>query len=336
MNRKISAALLVLAATLGSVHYVFGWGAWGHNHINKGAVMALPAQMGMFFYNHADFIVEESTVPDLRKYTMGDKEEYPRHYIDLEKYTYGTAGRPATLKDAIARYSKDSTDKYGTLPWHIKEMMEKLTTAFKNKRKTEILLLAADLGHYVGDAHMPLHTTVNHNGQLTGQIGIHAFWESQLPELFGRTYKLYTGEAEYIADVEKATWATIDSSHNLINHLLRMEAKMRKDNPADKQYVMGSDGQPLKNKFGQPVHAYEYAHVYHELLGGMVENQLRAATKMTADLWYTAWVNAGKPDLSELDPEYITERNKPFYAQDLKYFRNGKIKGCSSDKEFTQ
>jgi hypothetical protein len=35
-------------------------------------------------------------------------------------------------------------------------MMEKLTIAFK-KSKNEILFLAADLGHYIADAHMPLH-----------------------------------------------------------------------------------------------------------------------------------------------------------------------------------
>jgi hypothetical protein len=45
----------------------------------------------------------------------------------------------------------------------------KLTQAFKEKRKSEILFIAADLGHYIADAHMPLHTSDNHDGQLTDQ-----------------------------------------------------------------------------------------------------------------------------------------------------------------------
>jgi len=335
MKRPLYISLILTSVLTFCITLVFGWGTWGHNHINKGAILALPKEMGMFFYNHADFITEESTIPDIRKHTLNDKAEGPRHYIDLERFGYTSpANMPRTMGDAIAKYGKDTLNKYGILPWYIQDMMVKLTDAFKNKRKTEILFLAADLGHYIGDAHMPLHTSLNHDGQLTGQEGIHAFWESQLPEMFGRNYRLYTGDVHYIGDIEKATWDMIDSSHNLVDTLLHIEYRMRKDNPEDKQYTIGPDGKPVKNKYGQPVHAYEYAHVYHELLNGMVEKQMRLAIEHTADFWYTAWVNSGKPDLSNLDPDYITDRNKPFYKEDEKAFKTGKIRGCKADKEF--
>jgi len=335
--KRIFITIAAISTLACSYSLVLGWGTWGHYHINKGAVLALPSEMGMFFYNHSDYIMEESTGPDMRKYTLKDKAEGPRHYIDLERYNYKTpAGMPRTLDDAIARYGKDTVDKYGILPWYIQDMVSKLTTAFKNKRKQEILFLASDLGHYVADAYMPLHTTINHNGQFTGQDGIHAFWESQLPELFGRNYKLFVNQAGYIGNVEQAVWNAIDSSHRLVPVLLATEREMRKDNPEDKQYVMAPSGQPLKNKYNQPVHAYEYAHVYHELLNGMVEKQMRAAIKMTADLWFTAWTNAGAPDLSDLDPDYVTQRNKAYYKEDMKAWKKGKVRGCKVDKEFEE
>lgn len=334
MKKKVFFSLIIISFVC-SASLVFGWGVWGHNHINKGAVLALPGEMGMFFYNHCDFITEESTIPDLRKYTLNDKAEGCRHFINLESYHYRSrADMPDTLTIAVAKYGKDTLDKNGILPWYIQDMMAKLTNAFKNKRKTEILFLAADLGHYIADANMPLHTTVNHNGQLTAQEGIHALWETQLPELFGRNYNLYTGEAHYIKNIEATTWDMIDSSRNLVNTLLGVEKKMKNDIPKDKQYVMGADGKPTKNKFGQFVHTYEYAYEYHELLNGMVEHQMRQALMHTADFWYTAWVNAGKPDLSDLDPDYVTERNKTFYKQDMKAWKNGKVRGCAADKEF--
>ncbi len=334
MNKKI-VTTLIIATLVMSTTVVLGWGVWGHNHINKGAVLNLPAEMGMFFYNHTDFIVEESVVPDIRKYAMGDKAEWPRHYIDLENYNYaGRAGMPRTTDEAMSRFPKDSLDRWGTLPWSIQEMMAKLTDAMKKKRKTEILLMAADLGHYIADAHMPLHTTINHNGQFTGQVGIHAFWESQLPEMFGKSYHLYTGGAHYIDNIEKATWDMIDSSHALVGPLLAIERKMRKDNPEDKQYVMGSDGKVKKNKYGQMVHTEEYAHVYHELMNGMVEQQMKSAITAIADYWYTAWVNAGKPDFSDLDPSSVTDRNKAQYKEDMKAWKTGKVKGLRSDREF--
>jgi hypothetical protein len=155
-----------------------------------------------------------------------------------------------------------------------------------------------------------------------------------LPELFGKNYNLNPGTAQYIKNIEQTTWQLIDTSFNLAPKLLRVELKMKKDNPEDKQYAIGLGGKPAKNKYGQPMHAYEYAHVYHELLDGMVERQMRSAIRITAGMWYTAWVNAGKPDLSMLDPDYTTERNKITYKTDQKAFEKGKVKGCKSDKEF--
>ncbi len=334
MKNILNIACFTLLLVTSCSSSIYAWGTWGHNHINKGAVLALPKDMGMFFYNHVDFITEESTVPDLRKYTLGDKSENPRHYIDLERYGYPDVNPPLTQAEATAKYGKDTLDKYGILPWYMQEMMNKLTQAFRNKRKTEILFLAADLGHYIGDAHMPLHTTINHNGQLTGQEGIHAFWESQLPELFGRNYNLYTGEAHYIKDIEKAAWSIIDSTYALSAKLLAIDSKLKSDHPGDKQYVPDDDGKPAKNKFGQPIHTYEYALRYNELLGGMVERQMRLAIQLTSDFWYTAWINAGKPDLTTLDNETLTESTLPSYDADMAAWKKGKVRGCKTDKEF--
>ena len=310
------------------------WGVYGHNKINRGAILALPKEMGMFFYNHADYITEEATAPDIRKYTMNDKSEFPRHFIDLEKYNYTTpSDMPKTQEEARAKYGKDSLDKFGTLVWTIQEMEEKLTNAMRKKNRAEILFLAANLGHYIGDAHMPLHTSVNHDGQLTGQNGIHSLWESQLPEQFGKNYSYYA-EPHYIENIEKETWGIIDSSHKLVAKLLYADAKLRKDKPTEMLYKIGTNGQPATNSYGAKIHSYEYAHVLHELLSGMVEMQLRSAIAETSSYWYTAWVNAGKPNLGDLDPKYITDRNEKFYQEDIKYWKKGKVTGYKVINEY--
>src|SRR5258708_26133945 len=93
--------VLFLALMGAGVSLVFAWGAWGHQHINRSAVFALPADIRPFFYNHIDFITEKAVVPDLRKYTINDRAEFPRHYINLESYDPqgDIAGLPATMKE---------------------------------------------------------------------------------------------------------------------------------------------------------------------------------------------------------------------------------------------
>lgn len=88
---------------------------------------------------------------------------------------------PRKWNDAVEKYSEDTLLAYGIVTWHIQTVYNRLVKAFENHDVDCILKNSADLGHYVSDAHVPLHTTENYNGQLTGQKGIHAFWESRLP-----------------------------------------------------------------------------------------------------------------------------------------------------------
>ena len=329
INPFIKFSLIIFSSVM-----LLSWGVWGHQHINHAAVFALPNTMRSFFYNHIDFITEESVVPDIRKYTINDKPEFARHYIDVESYDKNIDNIPRTMKEISAKYDSSFLQKNGILPWYIQDMMAKLTHAFKNKQKTEILFLAADLAHYLGDANMPLHTSLNHDGQLTNQKGIHAFWESQLPELFGDAYNLKVDDAKYINDITAETWRIIKESHLLADTLLATEKNLSASFSKNKIYETDSAGNSIKNKFGQPVHSYMYAAAYHKALDGMVETQMRRAIQDVADFWYTAWVNAGKPDLTNLDPVSFTKQNQKQFKKDFHLYNKGKVAGFKTNNEF--
>jgi hypothetical protein len=181
---------------------------------------------------------------------------------------------------------------------------------------------------------MPLHTTSNYDGQETNQKGIHSFWEAHLPELFGKGYSYNVGDAVYIEDLREEIWKIIISSHQLIDTLLITEKKLREIYPSDKVYLQDTGGLVLKNKFNQPIHSQEYAKQYHMLLNGMVEKQLLKAIKSTANFWYTAWVNAGKPDLTSLDPAKLSKDNQNALKSEIKLYKQGKLKDLESEKEF--
>ena len=308
------------------------WGIFGHNHINNAAVMALPKPLQTFFYNHIDFITQESTIPDTRKYVLKDKAEHPRHFIDIENFG-ATDSIPHSFDEAKKKYDDKFLDKNGILPWYIKDVMIKLTKAFKEKRKAEILFLAADLGHYIGDANMPLHTSANHNGQLTNQTGIHGLWESTIPEMFGENYNYHTQEAQYVDDIDKATWIMILDSHSLVEPLLLTDRKLRETFTLDKMFVMDEKGNVAKGTFGDIIFSTAYATKLHEALDGMVENQMRKAIVTTSNFWYTAWVNAGKPNLDSIESKELTKRNEKKLKQDLKLWKKGKLFGLQNGKD---
>jgi len=326
---------LFCAAAAAIVLSLLSWGRWGHEHINRAAVFALPADIRPFFYNHIDYITEEASIPDVRRSLINDKAEPNRHYIDLENYlTQPGDSMPQTMKDIAAKYDTKAIDSNGILPWYIEDMTEKLTRAFRNRQKAEILFLSADLAHYIGDAHMPLHTSVNYDGQATNQRGIHSFWESQLPEIYGNTYNFCTGDAVYIPDIHNETRRIIYHTHSLIDSLLAAEKTARASLPADKLYEKDASGNITRNRYNQTIRTKEYAAAFHQALNGMVEKQMRLSVAAVAAFWYTAWVNAGKPDLGTLDPETLTKRNSKSLKKDYKLWQKGQLFGFKSDKEF--
>lgn len=334
MNHNVRKFILVCGLLLDFSGLLSAWGIWGHQHINHAAVFALPAAMRTFYFNHIDYLTEEASVPDIRKYTIGDKQEPPRHYIDLGAYgKQPFDSLPQTWEPALARYGRKTLEHYGILPWYVQQMEQKLTQAFRLKRSDEILFLSADLGHYVADATMPLHTSLNYDGQFTGQRGIHAFWESQLPELFGNSYDFRVAPAHYIPDIASEIWGIIRESHGQVDSLLGIEKRVHASFPRGQIYVRDSLGRRLTNSYGQAIHTLAYARAYHSALHGMVENQMRLAIQEVSDFWYTAWVNGGKPDLGRLDPPELTRQNLPLYHKEYQLWQQGKLWGLRSGRD---
>lgn len=330
-NLKLQPTLKTIAViTIGFI--TVSWGIVGHEHINKAAVMVLPKPMLSFFYNHIDFMTQESTVPDIRKYTLNYKDENPRHYFDRENFGPQDS-LPKTLAEANKKYDAKFLMSNGILPWYIDEMMVKLTKAFKEKNRAEILFLAADLGHYIGDAHMPLHTSANHDGQLTDQKGIHALWESRIPELFAKNYKFTVAPPQYIENISEHTWQVINDSHSLVLPLLATDKQLRTSTPENEIFVVDAQGKIVKTKYNAAKFSDEYANKLNSALNGMIESQMKKAVTETASYWYTAWVNAGKPDLRDLDAPEMTKRNSKSLKKDLKLFNKGDLFGFKNQED---
>ena len=319
---SICIVLLLILLLLLPIKNLYAWGFWGHKRINRMAVFTLPQEMFGFYKGNIDFITEMAVQPDKRRYVV--EGEAPRHYIDLERYgSYPFDSLPRRWADAAAKYSEDTLNAYGIVPWHIYTMHYRLKKAFEAGDKNQILRLSADLGHYVADAHVPLHTTHNYNGHLTGQEGIHGFWESRLPELFGEGYNYFTGQAEYIKDPLQAAWEMVLESHSLVDSVLVLEKQLHGHYEADQKYSYEHRGNIVVKNYSM-----HYSDSYSKMLNGMVERRMTAAIHSVGSFWLTAWIDAGQPDLNKLtatstdeaEPETITPiptRNHPNTADEI-------------------
>ncbi|MBC8267026.1 MAG: S1/P1 Nuclease [Flavobacteriales bacterium] len=280
------------------------WGFHAHKLANRYAVFTMPEELIGFFKKHIDHLTEHSVDPDKRRYAL--KEEAPRHYIDIDVYGENPfENMPRKWNDAVEKFSEDTLLAYGIVPWHIQTVYNRLVDAFSKKDVDYILKNASDLGHYVADAHVPLHTSLNYDGQLTGQKGIHAFWESRLPELFSDNYDFLVGSADYQYSVLDVAWETIEQSHAALDSVLDFDKKLSATFEQDKQYSYEKRGQKTIK-----VKSEEFSAAYHEMLNGMVERRLRESIKTIGDLWYSAWVDAGQPIL-----DGMRESENPFVEE---------------------
>lgn len=308
---KSGIKLIVIGYWLLMPAKVWAWGFTAHKQLNNAAVFTLPPDLFKFYKAHITEITDKAVIADKRRYAFAD--EACKHYLDADHYekSFPIDTIPYQWKDAEAKYGKDTLNAYGIVPWHLQVIKYQLTKAFETKNLYIILKLSADLGHYAADLHVPLHATQNYNGQLTNQEGIHGLWESRVYELFCKDYDFLTGRASYISDLNETVWQRFSQSFAALDSVLLFE-KMASDKYPNK-YVLLTKGQTNSKVYNETFCTY-----YHQLLNGMVERRARASIDLIGSLWFTAWVDAGQPNLDNLKEEPVEEdENEKGFFQSL-------------------
>ncbi|WP_316813287.1 zinc dependent phospholipase C family protein [Pedobacter heparinus] len=307
----------LIAGLFAVVTLCSSWGFYAHMRINRLAVFTLPADINPFYKAHIKYLSDHAVDPDKRRYA--DTAEAARHYLDVELYANHIDSIPRKWEDAVKRYGLAKLGQDGILPWQIQKSYYQLVNAFKDRDSLRILIYSAYLGHYLADAHVPLHTTQNHNGQLSNQLGIHAFWESRLPELFEKKYNYVVGQAVYIENPLKEAWKIITHSHQLVDTVLLAEAKLNARFPGHLKYGFSERNNQVSRQY-----SLAYSKAFHEMLNHMVEQQMRSAILSTGSYWYSAWIDAGQPVLKNL---VNSKTRNPARQTIEKAYRKGRIIG---------
>lgn len=308
-------ARFILAAFLLALYQpVYCWGFYAHKIINRQAVFSLPPSMLVFYKPNIDFLTEHAVDPDKRRYLV--VQEGSRHFIDLNRYgLYPFEELPHNWNAAIEKYGEDSVTAHGIVPWWINIMVGRLTVAFQQKNYTLILKLSAELGHYIADSHVPLHTHSNYNGQQTGQNGIHGFWESRIPELLAeKNFDYFIGKADYIIKPPQFIWNNVLESALASDSVLLFEKKLTQQFSSDQKFSFEERNGLIIKQYSEA-----FTTAYNDMLKGMVERRMRQSIYAVASLWYTAWVNAGQPKLDQLTTVFSASDSTEFKMLDLNW-----------------
>ena len=255
------------------------WGGDGHRYTNELAISALPGELQPFYALYLNEIVKHAMDADDVK--DHDPEERPRHYIDVDLYGgFPFSALPEDYNAAVAKFGESVVKGRGTVPWVIEKRYNQLVQAFKNKNLADVLKHSAWLGHYVGDAHVPLHTTANHNGQLTGQRGLHSYFESRLVEERVRKEDVKPLVGQAITNKpHKLAFSWVRESYSHLQSILDADA--------------ANGGKTRKRDLDG----------FAKVALPIAIDRLAKGCMRTASLWYSAWLEAGQPSMHELSDD---------------------------------
>jgi hypothetical protein len=274
--RTLRVSLLTIAI-LAIPQPAAAWGFEAHKYILDRAIALLPPEIRPFFEKYRTSIVEHAIDPDLWR-TAGWEDESPRHFVDMDAYGPSPFTElPHDFDEAVKKYGRDMLLKNGLLPWRTQEIYSKLVEAFTQKApfsRENIKFFSSVVGHYLGDAQVPFHAAINHDGQLTGQWGIHARFETELFERYKDKLQVAPKPLVPVTNARDLTFDSLTKSYSYVQTILDA------DRAAVGQRAMYDD---------------EYFAVLLAKVKPILEDRLAASITIVASAITSAWEQAGKP-----------------------------------------
>jgi hypothetical protein len=280
-----------------------GWGNDGHRIIDRLAAATLPSDVPEFLRSAYAQDAMEYYGPEPDRWKSAAEAELrnsgsPEHYIDLEWADMINQPLPRNRYDFIVALeaarkahpdmaAELTPEKIGMQPWAAEEWYERTKAAMREYRglramgkdtrpvEAEILFCAGILGHFVGDASNPLHTTIQYNG-----------WTGPNPNG-------YTTE-HHIHALMESDFVSANITAKDVAPLIPPQPKLLGDFFADYvAYIRHSN--TLVEKSYQIEKAGGFVGAGSAESRAFIDERLAAGATELRDAIYTAWVKSGDP-----------------------------------------
>jgi len=263
---------LSLCLVLASGGPAGAWGDRGHRLVNAAAVENLPEPLRSYFRARQAYLLEHASDPDHRAHE--DLRERPHHYTEVDGYD--SFPFPSFKAQFVAQQRGPTVAqlRYGDSVWQIERFALCLARDFRRHHWDDVDRDAVFLAHYACDLTQPLHTTVNYDGQLTNQGGIHARFETALVSALADRWVLKPAPVREEADLRALIFEEYLASY------------------AQRNLIFASD---RIARTGRTYLDSQFMPAFITLASPVARKRLEAAAFFVSSLWYTAWVRAGKP-----------------------------------------
>ena len=258
----------------------FPWGRKGHAIINANAVSLMPAPVNSFFLFYKDSLALLVGEPD--EWKKRNPKLRNRHFIDLDMLdVFPFRNIPVSYKEALSRFGRKKLRRAGILPWAIEIHYKSLVKTFRRRKWKYVRNDLIALAHYIGDGHQPLHLTANYDGRKTNNPGIHSRYETELLERFPEKYINLPKK-----HLVKPTRIIKFLNRRSFNFMIQSYTQIEPINKAD-----------IRCKHNRPNYNSAYFACFEKEIGSKLRTQLARAASQVSAFWFSAWIEAGKPEM---------------------------------------
>jgi hypothetical protein len=151
----------------------------------------------------------------------------------------------------VAAYGQTNVISHGTAVWRFQQLKILAENALASNDMQKLLQMAGVMSHYLADLSQPLHVTINYDGQMTNQNGIHKFFETT--NLSNRDYDEIKNEvvsrakaklldsqfvAHFSTDPQTMIFSLVDRSYSRLQGILDVDEQLGR-NPAGAEKMYG-------------------------------------------------------------------------------------------------
>jgi hypothetical protein len=128
------------------------------------------------------------------------------------------------------------------------------------------------------------------------------------------------GKAKYLENPLWQAFILCRNSFKSADSVLKIQRQIDRAFPADKKYEI-----ILRGKRQIKDYSAAYCKAYHQALKGMVQRRMRLALLNVGSYWYSAWVDAGQPDLNKLIDPALSLADRQQAAREAALYKLGQI-----------